>query len=403
MERADVAVVGAGILGLATALELSKRFPGMGIVVVDKESRVATHQSGRNSGVIHSGLYYRPGSLKAKLCVAGAEAMVAFCREQSIPYLREGKVVVAVREAEVPALDELERRGHANGLRGLRRVTSEELREIEPHASAVAALHVPSTGTVDFGRVAERMAELLAASGAEIRTGFELLSAEVGSESIRLLAADGDLQARAVINCAGLYADRVAALLGVDSPAQIVPFRGEYFDIAGESAGLVRGSIYPVPDPRFPFLGVHLTRTVWGSVHAGPNAVLGLAREGYRWRDVEAGELWETLSYRGFRRLARRYWKTGAAEMLRSFSKRRFVRSARRLVPDLDPADVSRGQSGVRAQAVNPDGALVDDFLLVDAERSFHVLNAPSPAATSSLEIADYLADRASESLGLRA
>ncbi len=398
--RWDVAIVGGGILGLATALALSERFDGLAVGVVEKEQRPGLHQSGRNSGVIHSGLYYRPGSLKARLCVEGAERLVAFCDEHGVPYRRDGKVVVATEERELPALAELERRGTANGLHGLRRLDEEGLAEVEPHARGVAALHVPSTGVVDFAEVVEALARLLRARGVEIRTLFELAAVEDRGSYLRLLGVEGDaIEAGLAVNCAGLHADRLARMMRAEPDVRIVPFRGEYFDVTGASADLVRTCIYPVPDPSLPFLGVHLTRTVRGAVHAGPSAVLALAREGYGWGTIRPDELWDALSYRGFWALARRHWRAGTAELARSASRARFLRSSRRLVPDIDRADLRRGRSGVRAQAVDRTGALLDDFHIVTSPRAVHVLNAPSPAATASLAIGEHIAGLVGEAL----
>jgi len=397
---ADVIVIGGGIIGLSTALELNRRFSGMSLVVLEKEPAVGMHQSGHNSGVVHSGLYYRPGSLKARLCVEGAERLFRFCADNGIPHDRPGKVVVAADPSELPALRELERRGHANGLRGLRSLSTDELAEIEPHVAGVGGLHVPSTGIVDYGKVARTIAQLLQSRGVEVRPSFRVEAISVGS-MLSVRGPVGEVKGRSVVNCAGLYADRVAEMMGVRPSVRIVPFRGEYYDIAGPSAGLVRASIYPVPDPRLPFLGVHLTRTIDGTVHAGPNAVLGLAREGSRWGDFLWSDLREVLGYEGFRRLARRHWRSGMSEMARSVSKRSFVKAVRRLVPHLEGSDLTRGASGVRAQAVTSDGGLAEDFVLETSERAVHVLNAPSPAATACFAIADYLADRIAEALGL--
>lgn len=395
----DIAIIGGGILGLATALAMSDRRPRPNIVVVEKEAAVAHHQSGRNSGVIHSGLYYRPGSLKARLCVAGAERMIRFCEERGVPFTRDGKLVVATSEGQLPALAELERRGRANGLVGLRRIEPGELREIEPDAAGIAALHVPGTGAVDFGEVSRAMAGLLEERGVPVTTSFRVVSIVANGAGVTLESAGRSLTARGIVNCGGLYSDRLAIMAGLDPPVQIIPFRGEYYDVGGYSAGLVRSSIYPVPDPGLPFLGIHLTRSVDGSVHAGPNAVLAGAREGYRWRSVRAGELWRAISYPGFLRLASRHWRAGIAEVARSVSKRRFAASVRQLVPGIDVTDLHRGATGVRAQAVTRAGELHDDFLVLSGPRSVHVLNAPSPAATASLVIGDYLASKVDELL----
>ncbi len=400
--RWEVAIIGGGVLGLATALALTERFDGIVVGVVEKEGRLGLHQSGRNSGVIHSGLYYRPGSLKARLCVEGADRLVAFCDEHGVPYRRDGKVVVATEQRELPALAELERRGAANGLQGLRRLDPESLADVEPHARGVAALHVPSTGVVDFREVVRALAGLLRDRGVEVRTAFQVAAVANAGSHLRLHNAGGEaVEAGLVVNCAGLYADRLARLMGAEPGVRIVPFRGEYYDVTGPSAALVRTCIYPVPDPALPFLGVHLTRTVTGVVHAGPNAVLALAREGYGWGTIRPAELWDALSYRGFWALARRHWRAGVNEVARSASRARFLRSARRLVPALDGRDLRRGRSGVRAQAVGRDGALLDDFHIVTSPRAVHVLNAPSPAATSSLAIGDHIAGLVGGALGL--
>jgi L-2-hydroxyglutarate oxidase len=397
----DIAVVGAGILGLATARALSGRFPNKSLVVLEKESKVALHQSGRNSGVIHSGLYYRPESLKAQLCVAGSKAMVRFCQEHGIPFTQRGKVVVATSDEELPALIELERRGIANGLRGLRRIGPDELRELEPHAAGVAGLHVPSTGVVDFGDVARVLAQGLIERPVTIITSFRVDSVVGDSAGFALHSPLGALRASGVINCGGLYSDHIARMFGIEPKVRIVPFRGEYYNMSGASADLVRSSIYPVPDARLPFLGVHLTRGAAGAVQAGPNAVLAGAREGYNWRTIHPRELWEAITYPGLLRLGARHWRSGATEIARSLSRRRFVASVRRLLPDVDPRDFARGSSGVRAQALTRSGELYDDFLIQVGPRSVHVLNAPSPAATSALMIGEHLAQQAGRVLDL--
>ena len=390
----DVAIIGGGIVGLTTAMALTERAPGPKVAVLEKEPQVAAHQSGRNSGVIHSGLYYRPGSLRARLCREGIVRLVRFCDERGVAYTRDGKVVVATSEAQLPALAELERRGRANGLRGVKRIGSDQLREIEPHAVCVEALHVPETGAVDFGDVCRAAAEVLRERGATISAPFRVENIRVSRSHVAVEGSDRSVTARVVVNCGGLYSDRLARAAGLDPEVRIVAFRGEYYDITGPSADLVRSSIYPVPDPKLPFLGLHLTRSADGSVHAGPNAVPTLAREGYRWRTVRPAELLQSLTYPGFLRLAGKHWRSGMAEIIRSASRRLFVRSARELVPELDPGDLSRGRSGVRALALTRSGELHDDFLIEVGPRSVHVLNAPSPAATSALAIGAHVADR---------
>lgn len=383
----DVAVAGGGIVGCATALALTESHPGLKLILLDKEPRLAAHQTGHNSGVIHAGLYYRPGSLKAANCTAGREALYAFCAEHGIPHDNCGKVVIAVDERELPALDELERRGRANGLHGLERLDAAGVRAREPHAAAVAGLFVPQTGIVDYTRVTEVMGELVRRRGGEIRLGTRLDSASATAGGVLLKTSGGEVRTRLLVNCTGLHCDRVARRCGVEPGVRIVPFRGEYFLVRPERRDLVRNLIYPVPDPTLPFLGVHFTRMIDGSLEAGPNAVLAFKREGYRWHDISPADLLDTLAFPGFWKLAGRLWKIGAGEYRRSFSKRIFVNSLQRLVPEVGMADVARGGAGVRAQAVDGDGRLVDDFRIVASERMVHVLNAPSPAATASLSI----------------
>lgn len=391
----DFAIIGGGIVGLATGLALTRRKPGVRIVILEKENRLAAHQTGHNSGVIHSGLYYRPGSMKASNCVEGRDAMYRFCDEHGVAHRRCGKIVVATEPREVAALEELERRGAANGLRSLKRLSPAEVFELEPHVVCVDALHVPETGIVDFRAVAETYARLMRVSEVEIRlnSGLRAMRAE-GSELIVETDA-GELRARTLINCAGLQADRVARLCGMEPRLQIVPFRGEYYELSERGRKLVNNLIYPVPDPRFPFLGVHFTRMIHGGVEAGPNAVLALDREGYRRRAFSLGDAGETLRYGGFWRMSARYWRMGLAEMHRSWSRAAYVRALQRLIPELTDEDLTPGGCGVRAQAVLPDGSLADDFRIVRGERMIHVLNAPSPAATASLAIGEAIAGMA--------
>lgn len=390
-ERFDHVVIGGGIVGLATAHALMQRSPGCRIAVLEKEAALASHQTGRNSGVIHSGIYYKPGSLKARLCRAGAAAMVEFCQQHGVAHDICGKVIVATRSEELPRLDELARRGAANGI-AVRRIGPEALRELEPHARGVAALHVSSTGIVDYKAVCQRLAQELTAAGAQIFLSTPAIDFRHGSEGWIVRSDSRELRARFLINCAGLYSDRVARSCGAKVDAHIVPFRGEYYELVPERRQLVRGLIYPVPDPAFPFLGVHFTRMIDGSVHAGPNAVLSLRREGYRKRDLHPGELLEVLRFSGFWRLARKHAGDGWRELVRSFSKQAFAASLQALVPEVAAADLVPAQAGVRAQALHPDGRLVDDFLIVHGPDSLHVVNAPSPAATASLEIGKVVA-----------
>ena len=398
---ADIAIVGAGIVGLATAVALTERHPRARLVVLDKEPRVAAHQTGHNSGVIHSGIYYKPGSSKARLCVDGARLMTEFCDAHGIGYERCGKVIVATDETEVPRLEALHERGTANGVPGLRLLSGDEVGEHEPHCRAVRALLSPATGIVDYGQVAEAMAKLVVERGGEILTGARVMAIpRAGAERV-LETTAGPVEARHLINCAGLYSDAVARLMGLRPEVQIIPFRGEYYMIRPDRRFLVRNLIYPVPDPAFPFLGLHFTRTIHGEVEAGPNAVLAFAREGYRLATVRPGEMLATLAYPGFWNIVRRHWRMGSYEMWRSLSKAAFVRSLQRLVPEIRPGDIERGGAGVRAQAVAPDGALVDDFRITVAEGAIHVLNAPSPAATASLAIGRHIAGLAAEHFGL--
>ena len=400
MERADVAVVGAGIIGLASAHAILRSRPGLKVLVVEKELRPAVHQSGRNSGVIHSGIYYRPGSLKARMATNGRLALLEFCRTHCIPHEIGGKVIVATDESERPGLDELARRGRANGV-AVELVGRDRLAELEPHAQGVAALHVPGAGVVDFAQVCEALARLLGADGGELRPGQRVRELREIDERVVVVTEKQEIEARVVVNCGGLYSDRLAA--GPDgrgaSTLRIVPFRGEYCRLAEHRADLVRSMIYPVPDPRFPFLGVHFTRGIDGEVHAGPNAVLALAREGYSWRVVDLTEILELLRFPGFRRLLARHWRTGLGEISRSLSKTSFVNALRRLVPAVEARDLIPAGAGVRAQAVDSTGALVDDFVLQESPRVVHVLNAPSPAATASLEIGRAVAERALQRL----
>ena len=384
---ADVLIVGGGIVGLATAFAVQQRLPGKRVLVLEKERRLASHQTGRNSGVIHSGIYYKPGSFKARFCKAGNASMQAFCSAHGIPFEMCGKLIVATDRAELPQLEMLYQRGIANGL-GVRRLTAEEMREIEPNVAGIAALHVPSTGIVDYKRVAATLATLVQEGGAEIRCGVRVLGMKNGVVS----TSAGDVLATDVVNCAGLYSDRLARAAGADVQATIVPFRGEYYQLKPEKAALVRGLIYPVPNPRFPFLGVHCTRMMDGSVHLGPNAVLAFAREGYRKTTLNLRDLSETLTLPGFWKLAARHWRDGLREMVRSVSRAAFVRSVQRLVPQISEDDVIPCEAGVRAQALRADGTLEDDFLIVRQRGAIHVCNAPSPAATAALEIGDTIA-----------
>src|SRR6267378_1277139 len=398
----DIAIIGGGIVGLATARAILDRAPRTRLVLLEKETDIAHHQTGHNSGVIHSGIYYKPGSYKARLCVEGARLVSEFCAEHGIRVERCGKVIVATRDDEVPRLQTLYERGTANGVPGLAWVDQARLRELEPHAAAIKGIHSPNTAIVDFGEVAAAFARELSGRGVTIETNAEVTAIRRAGDEFELTTPRLTVRARRIVNCAGLYSDVVAQMAGATPDVRIIPFRGEYYFIKPERRSLVRGLIYPVPDPEFPFLGVHLTRTVHGDVEAGPNAVLAFAREGYRFARVSPRELAGTLAYRGFWRMARRYWRTGTYEMYRSLSKGAFVQALQRLVPALRPEDVTRGGAGVRAQAVSPDGALVDDFRIVAEADAIHVLNAPSPGATASLAIGRHIAGLAGETFGFK-
>ncbi len=396
----DVAVVGGGIVGTATAMAILRR-TRVSLVVIEKEPRLAAHQTGNNSGVIHSGLYYTPGSLKARNCTAGREALYRFCDEHGIRAERCGKVVVATRAEQVGKLDELARRGEANGLVGLRRLAPDGIRDLEPHAAGVAGLFVPQTGIVDYVRVTEAYAGEVRSRGGEITLGAELRAVVRDRSAMVLETSTGRLRCRNLVNCAGLHSDRVARLAGVAPGLRIVPFRGEYYTLRPECRDLVRNLIYPVPDPEFPFLGVHFTRMIEGGVEAGPNAVLAFKREGYTRWSVSLPDTLDTLAFAGFWRMARSYWRMGFGEMWRSWNKRAFVRALQELLPEISSSDLLPGGAGVRAQALDPDGRLADDFRIVEAERQIHVLNAPSPAATASIAIGEGIADRAVKTFAL--
>jgi (S)-2-hydroxyglutarate dehydrogenase len=400
-EKFDVAIVGGGIVGLATALALSERFSGYSIAILEKEARLASHQTGHNSGVIHAGIYYKPGSYKANLCVEGVRLMKAFCEANAVPYDNCGKVIVATSPEEVPRLQTLHERGTANGVEGLRVLEPDELREIEPHARAVRALHSPSTAIVDYSQVTRAMAATLERRGVQLRTEALVQEIRRANGVLHIDTNGGVVRGRHLINCGGLYADVIARLMGVQPEVMIIPFRGEYYVLRPEQQ-VVRGLIYPVPDPEFPFLGVHFTKRIQGDIEAGPNAVLAFAREGYRLSDINVVESLRMIGYRGFWAMARRYWRTGAYEFYRSLSRRAFLRALQRLVPALQERDMVPGGSGVRAQAVSRDGSLVDDFKITETANAIHVLNAPSPAATASLAIGKHIAGLAAASFGLK-
>ncbi len=399
----DVAIIGGGIIGLATARALLERYPALQLVLCEKEAELGTHQTGHNSGVIHSGIYYKPGSFKARLCVEGVRLMMDFCDTHGIKYDRCGKVIVATSPDELPRLKTLHERGVANGVPGVAMIDAARVREIEPHVSAVAGIHSPNTAIVDYGEVTAALGRELVSRGVTIEYNFPVSSITRlrGGGGVAVSTPQHTITARRIVNCAGLYSDVVARLAGAPAEVQIIPFRGEYYFLRPERESLVKGLIYPVPDPEFPFLGVHFTRTIHGEVEAGPNAVLAFAREGYRWTSFKPLELAGTLRYPGFWSMARKYWKVGAWEVQRSLLKKKFVESLQRLVPELKPEDIAPGGSGVRAQAVRPDGTLLDDFSIVSSADAIHVLNAPSPGATASLAIGRHIAGLAGETFGL--
>jgi len=397
----EVVIVGGGIVGLSVALEITQRFPRLRTLLLEKEDRVARHQSGHNSGVIHSGIYYKPGSLKAKLCVAGAAAMIEFCREHGIPHSICGKVIVATSQEESRSLEELRRRGEANGVAGVRLIGSAELRDLEPNASGLQALVVPSTSVTDYVAVCDKYAALIMERGGSILTSAEVLSMKRGASEIVLETGRGAFSTTYLINCGGLFSDRISRMAGDEPEVTIAPFRGEYYDLIPERSSLVRALIYPVPDPRFPFLGVHFTRRISGRVDAGPNAVLAFRREGYRRTDFKLKDLASSLAFPGFWRMSAKYWRSGLDEVHRSFSKAAFVRALQRLVPAVREEDLVPGGSGVRAQALKRDGTLVDDFQFVQSGNVLHVLNVPSPAATASLLIGRAIVEMANKNIGL--
>ncbi|HEY4310726.1 MAG TPA: L-2-hydroxyglutarate oxidase [Pirellulales bacterium] len=392
MQKFDVAIIGAGIVGLATGYQLGRRYPQLRVLILEKEKDLAQHQTGHNSGVLHSGIYYKPGSLKATNCRAGKAAMEAFCREEGIPFDICGKVIVAVAEDELPALERIYERGVANGV-GVEMIDRARLAELEPHAAGVRAIHVPEAGIVDYPQVCVRLAEHVRRNDGQIVNGARVTSMRAASDEVQIETTAGTYSARYVVNCAGLQCDRVTKMSGQTPAAKIVPFRGEYFELLPEAQHLCRNLIYPTPDPAFPFLGVHFTRMVHGGVECGPNAVLAMAREGYRKTDINLADLVESLTYPGFLKLAAKYWRTGMGEMWRSISKRAFVKALQRLVPEIQEEHLVAAPAGVRAQALLRDGSMVDDFLIQDGPRVVNVQNAPSPAATASLNVGSLIVD----------
>ncbi|MFQ5732681.1 MAG: L-2-hydroxyglutarate oxidase [Planctomycetaceae bacterium] len=392
----DVAIIGGGIIGLATAFRLTEAHPGKRIVILEKEDGLAHHQTGRNSGVLHSGIYYKPGTLRARNCRTGKLAMEAFCESEGIPYDVCGKVIVAVDSSEIPRMETIYKRGQENGV-ACEIIDADRLRELEPHVPGAKAIHVPEAGIVDYRAVSEKLAEKIRAAGGEIRTGAKVTGVRERNGRVLVHSKAGDVETHYLVNCAGLHSDRVAKLTGHKPPATIVPFRGEYYELKPDSRRLCRNLIYPVPDPAFPFLGVHFTRMIQGGVECGPNAVLAFAREGYTKSTINLRDLLESLTYPGFLRMASRHWRTGMGEMWRSFSKAAFVKALQRLMPEIRRADLEAAPAGVRAQALQPDGQLVDDFLILDSPRIVNVCNAPSPAATASLNIGKLIVEKLGE------
>uniref|UniRef100_A0A832DGY3 L-2-hydroxyglutarate oxidase n=1 Tax=Ignavibacterium album TaxID=591197 RepID=A0A832DGY3_9BACT len=388
----DLIFIGGGIVGTASALQLLLK-KNLRILLLEAEDSLARHQTGNNSGVIHSGLYYKPGSLKALNCTRGREMLYEFCQKHSIPFDRCGKIVVATDESEIPALRMLEERGIANGLVGIKRLTKEEIKEYEPYANGIEALYIPQTGIVDYVAVTNKYAKLIIKNGGEIKLNAKATSIKVTCNEIVVVTENDEFKAKYLVNCAGLYSDKVARMSGINPDVKIIPFRGEYYELKKEKQHLVKNLIYPVPDPQFPFLGVHFTRMIHGGVEAGPNAVLAFKRTGYKKTDIDLSQIAEMIFYSGFWKMAKKYYKMGFEEFRRSFSKKLFVKSLQKLIPDLTEDDIVPGGSGVRAQALDLDGKLLDDFRIIQTDKMIHVLNAPSPAATASLSIGDTISD----------
>jgi len=402
-KRFDIVIVGAGIIGLATAMTLIRSKPRLHVAVLDKEADLGLHQTAHNSGVIHAGIYYTEGSKKANLCSTGGRMLRRYCDDHGIEYVNCGKVIVAVNESEIPVLEELKRRGIENGATGLESIDAKRLRELEPHAAGLKAIYSPNTGIVDYGQVARALATEVRDGGGELLLGTKVVGTATDNRSLRLETSQGEIVTRGVINCAGLHADVIARLMSVETGVRIIPFRGEFFTLRPERTDLIQGLIYPVPNPRLPFLGVHFTRRTNGTVEAGPNAVLALAREGYRKSDIDIAEIMGIIRYGGFWRMSMTYWKAGIAEEIRSFWKETFVRSLQKLVPEIRKRDLQSATAGVRAQAVDTKGRLLQDFSIVSTRNSIHVLNAPSPAATACLAIGRHIEALASEAFDLRA
>lgn len=394
MNNFDVVIVGAGIIGLSTAYKLLEKNPSLKICILEKEDGVAKHQTGHNSGVIHSGIYYKPGSLKAVNCISGYKMLLDFCDENKIQYEICGKIIIATEEKELAALQILFERGIANGLAGIKIISQEEIKELEPNVTGIKGIVVPQTGILDYKIVSGKLAELLKDKGAEIKFGEEVIDLKLNSNEVEIKAKKNNYTSSILVSCAGLYSDKIALMIDTKINFRIIPFRGEYYQLKDSRGKLIKNLIYPVPDPEFPFLGVHFTRRIDGVVEAGPNAVLAFKKEGYKKSDFNFSEVLNTLSYRGFHKIAAKYWKTGFYEIYRSLSKKEFVKSLQRLLPVIKEEDLIPGGSGVRAQACDKDGKLIDDFLFIENERVINVCNAPSPAATSSLSIGDMISDK---------
>lgn len=391
----DVVIVGGGIVGLSTAYKLKEKKPLLKVAVLEKEKAIATHQTGHNSGVIHSGIYYKPGSLKAKNCIEGYNQLLQFCDEHGVPYELCGKIIVATRKDELPILEKIYQRGIENGLTGLKKINSEQIKEYEPHCAGIEAIRVPQTGIIDYTKVAQKIAELFQKAGGDIFTEHKVTNIRNHGESAEVITEKSTFMTSLVINCAGLHSDRVAAYMSNKVDVRIIPFRGEYYVLKKEKEYLVKNLIYPVPDPNFPFLGVHFTRMIQGGVEAGPNAVFAFKREGYKRTDINFKDLMASLSWPGFRKVAMKYWKVGLGEYYRSFSKSAFTKALQKLIPDIQENDLIPGGAGVRAQACSRAGDLLDDFLILEENNIINVCNAPSPAATSSLSIGNTIAMQA--------
>jgi L-2-hydroxyglutarate oxidase len=389
----NITIIGAGIVGLATAYQIQKRNPDIKILILEKENDVARHQTGNNSGVIHSGIYYKPGSLKAKNCLRGYSMMIDFCNQNKIKYDLCGKVIVASDSDELPALQNLFDRGNENGLQGLKFLSPEELKEFEPHVNGIKGIFVPQTGIIDYIEVSKKLAEIIVQNGAEIRFGEKVVSIQKGMQ-VKITTTANQYFSDVLISCSGLFSDRIAKMTEEKIDVRIIPFRGEYYKLNQAKQHLVKSLIYPVPDPNFPFLGVHFTKQIDGGVEAGPNAVFAFKREGYKKSDFDFLDLYESLSWRGFQKVAFKYWQVGLGEFYRSYSKSAFVKALQKLIPEIQSEDLTEGGAGVRAQACSYDGKLVDDFYILEKENIFHVLNSPSPAATASLSVGEYISEK---------